>query len=237
MQNIEERIRKLLALAGNNPNPAEAAAAAAKAAELALEYGLELDKIAASKGDKLPIGYKPIHEPVAERFDWLNMVGKAIAEANGCRFVWFKVHDGWVGCAIGREQGVDAARIMMAYLLESLKRTQRTYIASLRLPTPAARADRRYAYRIGYVMEVSKRVEAWADSLKNTKGALVVYQVGQLAEIDQYMSEKMQIGESKAKGGRLVDGDAYRAGQRDGSEVSVNRQMEATKEAEQRRIA
>lgn len=235
MTNIEERIRKLLALAGNNTNAAEAAAAAAKAAELALEYGLELEKIAASKGEKLPIGYKPIHEPVSDPHDWMNYLGRSICEANGCRFIWFEMVEGWVGCAIGRDQAIDASRIMMAYLLESMKRTQRTYIASLGLSTPKARAEWRYAYRFGYVMTVGKRVEEWSDSLKNTKGALVLYQAGQLAEVDEFV-KGMHIQEKDEKA-KPVNAEAYKAGVRDGGQVSVNRQMEATKQAEQRRIA
>ena len=54
MSSIEERIRKLLALA-DSPNENEAAAAAEKAQALMLRYGIELATIAAAAGERLAV--------------------------------------------------------------------------------------------------------------------------------------------------------------------------------------
>src|SRR5450755_1771663 len=88
MSAIEERIRKLLALA-DSPNENEAAAAAEKAQALMLRYGIEMASIAASGGEHVLDGK-------VDR--WRRMLAAAVARSAGGQVVW--APDGY-----GRGQG------------------------------------------------------------------------------------------------------------------------------------
>lgn len=78
---ILDRIVKLLALAGNNPNPEEAASAAAKAQELMTQYNLDLGSIERKTGQS----EKREKEAVEGGFYKYNRdLYKAVAELNFC---------------------------------------------------------------------------------------------------------------------------------------------------------
>ena len=94
MSAIEERIRKLLALA-DSPNENEAAAAAEKAQALMLRYGIELATIAASGGERLAVDEHVVDGKVDP---WRRMLAAAVARSAGGRVVW--APDGY-----GRSQG------------------------------------------------------------------------------------------------------------------------------------
>jgi len=84
MSAIEERIRKLLALA-DSPNENEAAAAAEKAQALMLRYGIELATIAASSGERLAVDEHVLDGKVDP---WRRMLAAAVAHSAGGRVVW-----------------------------------------------------------------------------------------------------------------------------------------------------
>jgi hypothetical protein len=84
MSAIEDRIRKLLALA-DSPNENEAAAAAEKAQALMLRYGIELATVAASSGERLAVD----EHVVDGRADpWRRMLADAVARSAGGQIVW-----------------------------------------------------------------------------------------------------------------------------------------------------
>ena len=84
MSAIEERIRKLLALA-DSPNENEAAAAAEKAQALMLRYGIEMATIAASGGERLAVDEHVLDGKVDP---WRRMLASAVACSAGGRVVW-----------------------------------------------------------------------------------------------------------------------------------------------------
>ena len=94
MSAIEERIRKLLALA-DSPNENEAAAAAEKAQALMLRYGIELAAVAASGGERLAVDEHVVDGKVDP---WRRMLAAAVARSAGGQIVW--APDGY-----GRGQG------------------------------------------------------------------------------------------------------------------------------------
>ena len=94
MSAIEERIRKLLALA-DSPNENEAAAAAEKAQALMLRYGIEMATIAASGGERLAVDEHVLDGKVDP---WRRMLAAAVARSAGGQVVW--APDGY-----GRGQG------------------------------------------------------------------------------------------------------------------------------------
>jgi len=237
LDKIRERIRKLLALADNNPSPEEAALAASKAAELALEYGLEIDRIREERGEKpLPPEWFYLDEElISDPHAWVGSLAEAICEANACRFVFINCGAlGWRLGGVGRKDAQDIVRLTYAYISESLRRTQRQYIMRAQLGSAKARREYRYSYRMGYSLTVSKRIKSWADGLQaqSGKNALVLYRGDQLAVVDEFMKSSRQL-ETVNHSLKPINLGAYAAGVRDGAEVSVNRQMEATKRAPQ----
>ena len=84
MSAIEERIRKLLALA-DSPNENEAAAAAEKAQALMLRYGIEMATIAASGGERLAVDEHVVDGKVDP---WRRMLAAAVAHSAGGEIVW-----------------------------------------------------------------------------------------------------------------------------------------------------
>ena len=84
MSAIEERIRRLLALA-DSPNENEAAAAAEKAQALMLRYGIEMATIAASGGERLAVDEHVVDGKVDP---WRRMLAAAVARSAGGRVVW-----------------------------------------------------------------------------------------------------------------------------------------------------
>ena len=84
MSAVEDRIRKLLALA-DSPNENEAVAAAEKAQALMLRYGIELATVAASAGERLAVD----EHVVDGRVDpWRRMLADAVARSAGGQIVW-----------------------------------------------------------------------------------------------------------------------------------------------------
>lgn len=238
LDKIRERIRKLLALADNNPSPEEAALAASKASELALEYGLEIDRIREERGEKPlpPEWFYMDEEALSDPHSWVGQLGQAVCEANGCRFIFVDCGPiGWKLAGVGRKDAQDIVRLTYAYISESLRRTQRKYIMKAQLGSAKARREYRYAYRMGYSMTVAKRITAWADGLRaqESKNALVLYRGDQLTVVDEFLKNGDRKINEVNHPLKPIKADAYMAGVKDGQEVSVNRQMEATKRAPQ----
>jgi len=84
MSAIEERIRKLLALA-DSPNENEAAAAAEKAQALMLRYGIEMAAVAVSGGERLAVDEHVVDGKVDP---WRRMLAAAVARSAGGEIVW-----------------------------------------------------------------------------------------------------------------------------------------------------
>jgi Protein of unknown function (DUF2786) len=84
MSAIEDRIRKLLALA-DSPNENEAAAAAEKAQALMLRYGIGVAAVAAAGGERVAVDEHVLDGKVDP---WRRMLAAAVACAAGGRVVW-----------------------------------------------------------------------------------------------------------------------------------------------------
>lgn len=87
---IENRVRKLIKLAGNNPNVHEAAAAFAHAQLLASEHGLNLDDLSRETDEPEARKLETIQQQPLERWKkgsaWKTKVGNAVARSNNCGY-------------------------------------------------------------------------------------------------------------------------------------------------------
>lgn len=152
-----DKIRKLLALAGNNPNEHEAAAAAAKAQDMMREHDLSMSQVDIKQDPRTAGINKTQRETLAKAGKpggWKVDLYKAVAETSGC---WAFVgkqrsgYDGW-GYMVGRAQDIEIAEYLYQYLVREIERLQdefgktrwaelREYAAKWGMTTHAAETD------------------------------------------------------------------------------------------------
>jgi len=117
MQEIIDRITKLLALA-TSANEYEASAAAAKAQEILTEHNLRLEDIeTGQKSPALPIEQITIGSNNRKVY-WRGFIANAIANANFCKMWWM----GGRMVVAGRRHNVAIALSLYDYLTKTVER-------------------------------------------------------------------------------------------------------------------
>ena len=116
MQQIIERVRKLLALSTSS-NPHEAALAAAKVQELLQQYNLELSQVETATKEQPP-AYEHQSVDVGSKRVWKRLLMGAIAHAHFCEAVTMS---GTTRLAvIGQKHNIEVAHYLYDYLSRQL---------------------------------------------------------------------------------------------------------------------
>jgi len=216
MSAIEERIRKLLALA-DSPNENEAAAAAEKAQALMLRYGIELAAVAASGGERLAVD----EHVVDGRVDpWRRMLAAAVARSAGGEIVWEPGHSrgqgkiffygpsGTVGGIVELFRYLEAQLVVISAAATAARRQRRVHGRTWR-----------NSFLLGAVGRIGQRLDArraqTAEAGENGR-ALVLVKTAVDREIERRHPELESSGyrPSVARG-------AYEAGSRAGKQVDL----------------
>jgi hypothetical protein len=121
INSLVDRIRKLLALAGNNPSEREAAMAMERASALMAEHNLTMAQVETLGTDDERIEDQFIGEH--KRQPWVRSIWDAVAELNFCFFV-YRVYDEQY-FLIGARANVETTKIMVAYLVQTVERLAR----------------------------------------------------------------------------------------------------------------
>lgn len=151
-----DRVRKLLALAKNNPNVNEAATAFARAQEIAARHAIDLDTLSDDEHDTAPpltvesIGRREI-ERMGKVVAWKASLLGVIASANRCKV--FTGHDGSQRTlnAYGQPSDLDTVQYMYHAIRKEIDRLARD----------AARGKGRSwgrNFRLGAVHEIGQRL-------------------------------------------------------------------------------
>ena len=127
-EQILEKVKKLFALAGNNPNEQEAALALAKAQEILAKYNLSMAQLDEAK--EQPAGTAPRTKQKVERsamFAYQRKVWQSLAEANFCVYWSQKLYTNGVFSTyhhflIGSEENVVVVRLMGEYVETTINR-------------------------------------------------------------------------------------------------------------------
>lgn len=150
---IIERIKKLLALANNNPNEAEAAAAMAKAQELLEAYNLDAavvgDRDNARKDTKKKGGL----------YSWQRKLWDAVAKLNFCYYVSIKGlarGSSYEHRLIGSHANVIATEMMAQYLQDTVERLAQKWAKDNAYKSVFVREA--IAYREGMVLRLSTKL-------------------------------------------------------------------------------
>lgn len=123
---VIDKVQKLLALAGNNPNENEAAAASAKAMELLAAYNLDMAIVGkTAKGSQ-----RSDNKLKGGLYGWQRDLWKASCELNFCMYWSIKglaKGSTYEHRILGREENVIGARIMAEYLQQTIERITQDY--------------------------------------------------------------------------------------------------------------
>lgn len=213
LEKILEKVKKLLALAGNNPSQEEATAAALKAQELIAKYNLDLTD---TEKEELEIAQAEYKTGVDK--SWKYGIARAVADNFRCMCYWV---DNRKVVFYGYKQDVEVAVSVFGYLFKTGER--------------GARAACRKAYKengtetgiyFSYTRGFTAGVKA---ALEKQSTALMVVTPKEVKE--SYNSYKQEAG--LVPMGRFRDGAengtskvAYDNGFRDGKDATKSRAIE-----------
>ncbi len=184
MNGVLDRIVKLLKLAGNNPNPHEAAAAAAKAQEIMTQYNLDMGSVERKSGAS---DEKREKEAVYGGFYKYNRdLYKTVAELNFCVYwtteEWIqcelppkntKARNKWKaeGCPedfkvfrkvhkiLGRKVNVASTKVMAGYLEQAVERILREEMDAFNYGTNMIFSKWAFSFREGAVANIIERIQ------------------------------------------------------------------------------
>lgn len=222
MDDILDRISKLLAKARGTTNEAEAALFAAKAAELLAKHNLDEEMLRQRDQDREqgPIGRHAYKVRVPDA--WREYIVKGVARLYFCRTVWYpKSADpsrSWT--FVGREHNAKVAMLMADYLMATVKRMAREH-------SPYKREQG--GYRRGAGARLYNRLVELADAQRvvpaNGKGdgtALMI--IDEDTAIADFLGD---IPTSKGKTQRYNESSV--AGWEDAGKISLNTQVTETR--------
>ncbi len=245
MQDIIDRINKLLALA-SSPNEYEASAAAAKAQEVLTEHNLGLEDIKTSqKSPALPIEEITIGSN-SRKVYWKGFIANAIANANFCKMWWM----GGRMVVAGRRHNVAIALSLYDYLTKTVERlvaegvkaekqAWRIYLSQSEgtgIESFAQLNWRRWksSFITGCARRLLERIEEQtqrmnSQGIPNTKVTGLACRMAHEREqeaITQWRQEQgITLTGRKATSRARVTKGGYTAGQRAGDSISLERQL------------
>lgn len=185
MTDIENKIRKLLALAGDNPNLNEAAVAFERAQALATKHMLNLEEITSQEEQEEPPAREvgPIGERTLDRWDravaWKVKVASAVARANGCRIYYMPGRGGFLR-TYGQEEDMATTHLLYNLITSRVdmlaKEAVRVYKGKLIEEYGSAKEARDWgedtprtfgrSFRIGAAHAISSRLKTPAQALE-----------------------------------------------------------------------
>lgn len=234
---VLDRIRKLMRLAGNNPNANEAALATAKAQELMLRWRLDSATISLDEEPSAePVEGYYDHEPVGggkRVASWRARLFTILCNNNACKGIIYRNRAGSELRVIGTRSNVEMVRYLFGYMATEIER-----LAVDQRPGGMARGEARSwsnEFRHGAVVGVSKtlwemrqRVETEYKATPAGTAALVI--VGRDQDtLDAFVKEHYEglFRSARASSGSYNNISARRAGESAGRGISINRPVAA----------
>lgn len=180
---IREKIRKLFALAGNNPNEHEAAVALKKAHDLMLEYGI--DEVG-EEGTSIDVITGQWHG--LKILPWHFVLIGAIGRLYDCSGIRGGKKDKYQ--FVGMPHKVEAAEETFLYVVAQIevlyKTALKAYSGSL---TKAGRAELRASFKDAAAAKVSQRISQILAQRQVSSKALMVIDTGK-EKIDEILEER-----------------------------------------------
>jgi hypothetical protein len=232
MDNIIEKVKKLLTMAERGTEH-EAAIAAAKAQTLLMQHNIDLSQID-TRSEVNEQVCEWLLEAMSRRQIWKGNLANAIAEANFCR-MW------WLGSDIklvGKEHNVQIGRHLYDYLVEAVERVTKAALAAERQQRQDALHlfnHRAWAnsFRLGCAHRLCDRLQE--QKLRLETEGLPEASVSALTCVEAYQQESEAIAQwmrernvqlgSKVRSQARTSRSGYQAGKAAGGSISLNHQM------------
>jgi hypothetical protein len=151
MENVDkliEKVKKLLALAGNNPNENEAAAAMERASRLMAQHNLTASQINTNDNDRIE---DKTTETGGIKQKWARYIWNSTAKLNFTYYFYSHIpHFPDVHNLIGTRANVETTKIMAVYLIETVERL------AYEAPIPGTQ---RTAFKLGAATRLAQRME------------------------------------------------------------------------------
>lgn len=240
MNKIKERIRKMLALANNNPEAEEAETAMRMAIKLLAKHGLEMTDIPDTDGT-----YRPELGPVVEEnwthhlnFPWARRLAAAIARLYFCEYFFYNTHvtgkknKQCIHVFVGQQNHAEVARQLAQWVIGAVNKQ--------------AQKERREnghdfkfvtAFWQGAANRISERACEMRDEMRTTEqsdpdapGTALVPLTGlydSTAEANARHLEQYKLTTRKSREKSTFGSEGYERGHRYGSTVNLNRQIGA----------
>jgi uncharacterized protein DUF2786 len=239
---IADRIRKLLALAGNNSSEAEAAAAMDRAMALMTEYNLSMAEVEANGDAKQNERIEAVFNGTSARQTWARSIWYAVSEVNFCKY--FFTSSERRGSAqktdrhyvLGTRGNVETARLMAEYLVltvDRLAKAEPTLHGANDFHAFKVGASRRLATRLREQRDARLATERVAQAAASKHPAYAgttlpaianLYKAHQLAN-DSLFSSLHTFKLGKAKSPTTSRAGAYARGQAAANGVGLDRQV------------
>jgi len=218
--NIINRVKKLLALAGNNSDIHEAAAAMAKAQELIARHHISEAMLKINAGS--PSELAPIISRVIYRSGrvatWLALLAEAVGEVNGC--VVYTVRKYGV-MAVGEADDISLVEILLRYLDDEVTRACKQ-ACSLRYMSKSEGRIFANRFKVGAMTALERRLKETHQRVKQEAAAAPQGQYA-LALLDNKLSRAKQetpkLNFSKIRHRECQDG--YASGVEAGNRINL----------------
>ena len=215
---ILDKIKKLLALAGNNDQSAEADAAAKKAAKLAAEHGLKISDV--NTDDEKPgsgVEVNHVDQMGLSTFKWELPLSQGIANAFECRMILSIGHKRGSGALkfIGFPEDVELCIWYHKFLRRSILRH-----GEMKYHAAKDRTD----YCFGMALTIIKRLQESYRKVKEevTGTEIVIYKESQINDfVDNTFSGLRQI----RRNSKVKDREAFFHGRKDGETVQLHKSV------------
>jgi len=240
---VVDKVRKLLKLAGNNPNVEEAATAAAMAQRLIDAHNLSVAMLELEAPEAARQPEEPIEDFGADaKLDWVGRdharerLASVIARANGCS-IYFQ--HGWLKnaagrhsrgkriCIVGQPSGAEAVRYLYAWVASEMDRLAELHGRGRGIVW-------RGNFKLGIVDTIGRKLrenreamaaEAKASAAHNPHALMVVSQALATIEaksgaVERWMKANMKLRTGRSSS-RQYDGAAREAGRRAGESIAL----------------
>lgn len=216
VEKILSKIRKALALAGDNPSEEEAKAAALKAQELMAKYNVTLTD--AEEDQKLEFSESSFSCGVDNQ--WKYSLASVISRN-------FRCHHYWLGkrnlVFYGYKVDCEIARDVFGMLFKVCKKRM-TQVADKAYVEYGTSKGVRYSYTRGFVQGVKEVLDKQCT-------ALMIVTPTEVTESFEEMSKDWKCMSVSLKGADRFDRDSYNQGIRDGKDAMNSRAIESSKKS------
>ncbi len=231
LDRIISMVKKLLALAGNNPNEKEAASAAEKASALMAEYNLSMAAIDATNPEiRVEEGFFDTNGKAQK---WGQYIWGGVCKLNFCYYYISPKNGVNYHMVIGTRVNVISTEVMAQYLVDTTNN-----LAIEARNNSQIRGAEQNAFKLGVAVRLRQRLIDLKEQRANGQGTTYsgttlpvladLYKVHELQNKQQLETLHPGIRLGKNKGSGTKKHSAYQQGKAAGDTISLNQQMGRT---------